>query len=54
MMRDPRSDAGFERLLENPSPLRRSPKPMPWGIEQEFDSIPPITIEEAYEVADVY
>jgi len=46
------SDAGLERLLEIMRRLRDPETGCPWDIEQDFDSIAPYTIEEAYEVAD--
>ncbi|MFG6528767.1 MULTISPECIES: nucleoside triphosphate pyrophosphohydrolase [unclassified Sulfitobacter] len=46
------SDAGIERLLEIMRRLRDPGTGCPWDIEQDFDSIAPYTIEEAYEVAD--
>ncbi|WP_339820364.1 nucleoside triphosphate pyrophosphohydrolase [Sulfitobacter dubius] len=46
------SDAGIERLLEIMRRLRDPDTGCPWDIEQDFDSIVPYTIEEAYEVAD--
>jgi len=46
------SDAGIERLLEIMRRLRDPDTGCPWDIEQDFDSIAPYTIEEAYEVAD--
>ena len=45
-------DAGIERLLEIMRRLRDPQTGCPWDIEQDFDSIAPYTIEEAYEVAD--
>ncbi len=45
-------DAGIERLLEIMRRLRDPDTGCPWDIEQNFDSIAPYTIEEAYEVAD--
>lgn len=45
-------DAGIERLLEIMRRLRDPETGCPWDIEQDFDSIAPYTIEEAYEVAD--
>jgi len=45
-------DAGIERLLEIMRRLRDPKTGCPWDIEQDFDSIAPYTIEEAYEVAD--
>lgn len=46
------TDAGIERLLEIMRRLRDPKTGCPWDIEQDFDSIAPYTIEEAYEVAD--
>ncbi len=46
------SDAGIERLLEIMRRLRDPKSGCPWDIEQDFGSIAPYTIEEAYEVAD--
>lgn len=45
-------NAGIERLLEIMRRLRHPDTGCPWDIEQDFDSIAPYTIEEAYEVAD--
>lgn len=50
LVHDP--DAGIERLLEIMRRLRDPDHGCPWDIEQDFDSIAPYTIEEAYEVAD--
>ncbi len=50
LIRDP--DAGIERLLEIMRRLRDPQSGCPWDIEQDFASIAPYTIEEAYEVAD--
>lgn len=44
--------AGIERLLEIMRRLRNPEGGCPWDIEQDFASIAPYTIEEAYEVAD--
>jgi ATP diphosphatase len=44
--------AGIERLLEIMRRLRDPETGCPWDIEQDFSSIAPYTIEEAYEVAD--
>lgn len=44
--------AGIERLLEIMRALRHPQQGCPWDIEQDFASIAPYTIEEAYEVAD--
>lgn len=46
------TEAGIERLLEIMRRLRDPDTGCPWDIEQDFDSIAPYTIEEAYEVAD--
>ncbi len=46
------SDAGIERLLEIMRHLRDPKSGCPWDIEQDFGTIAPYTIEEAYEVAD--
>ncbi len=45
-------DGGMDRLLEIMRRLRDPQTGCPWDIEQDFDSIAPYTIEEAYEVAD--
>ncbi|MDF1726650.1 MAG: nucleoside triphosphate pyrophosphohydrolase [Sulfitobacter sp.] len=45
-------EAGIERLIEIMRRLRDPETGCPWDIEQDFDSIAPYTIEEAYEVAD--
>ena len=50
LIHDP--DAGIERLLEIMRRLRDPETGCPWDIEQDFASIAPYTIEEAYEVAD--
>lgn len=44
--------AGIERLLEIMRQLRDPQAGCPWDIEQDFQTIAPYTIEEAYEVAD--
>ena len=44
--------AGIERLLEIMRHLRDPDRGCPWDIEQDFSTIAPYTIEEAYEVAD--
>ncbi len=44
--------AGLPRLLEIMRRLRDPETGCPWDIEQDFASIAPYTIEEAYEVAD--
>ena len=43
---------GLPRLLEIMRRLRDPDSGCPWDIEQDFASIAPYTIEEAYEVAD--
>lgn len=43
---------GMPRLLEIMRRLRDPESGCPWDIEQDFDTIAPYTIEEAYEVAD--
>lgn len=54
MTRDPIFDVpdGMPRLLEVMRRLRDPNTGCPWDIEQDFQSIAPYTIEEAYEVAD--
>lgn len=43
---------GIDRLLEIMRRLRDPQTGCPWDLEQDFASIAPYTIEEAYEVAD--
>jgi ATP diphosphatase len=50
LIHDP--DAGIERLIEIMRRLRDPETGCPWDIEQDFHTIAPYTIEEAYEVAD--
>ncbi len=50
LINDP--DGGMPRLLEIMRRLRDPETGCPWDIEQDFASIAPYTIEEAYEVAD--
>ena len=50
LIHDPKG--GMPRLLEIMRALRDPVKGCPWDIEQDFASIAPYTIEEAYEVAD--
>ncbi len=45
-------EGGMPRLLEIMRRLRDPETGCPWDIEQDFASIAPYTIEEAYEVAD--
>jgi len=44
--------SGIERLLHVMARLRDPDGGCPWDLEQDFSSIAPYTIEEAYEVAD--
>ena len=46
------ANGGMPRLLEIMRRLRDPETGCPWDIEQDFASIAPYTIEEAYEVAD--
>ena len=50
LIHDP--DGGMPRLLEIMRRLRDPETGCPWDIEQDFGTIAPYTIEEAYEVAD--
>ena len=50
LIRDP--SGGLPRLLEIMRALRDPETGCPWDIAQDFASITPYTIEEAYEVAD--
>lgn len=50
LVHDP--NGGLPRLLEIMHRLRDPNTGCPWDIEQDFASIAPYTIEEAYEVAD--
>ncbi|MEJ1992204.1 MAG: nucleoside triphosphate pyrophosphohydrolase [Maritimibacter sp.] len=45
-------EGGIERLVEIMRRLRDPAGGCPWDIEQDFATIAPYTIEEAYEVAD--
>jgi ATP diphosphatase len=47
---DPSRDIG--RLLEIMAALRTPETGCPWGLAQNFSTIAPYTLEEAYEVAD--
>jgi nucleoside triphosphate diphosphatase len=46
------AEAELRRLLDIMAALRDPATGCPWDREQDFDSIAPYTIEEAYEVAD--
>lgn len=46
------TDRPMDRLLEIMARLRDPDGGCPWDLEQDFASIAPYTIEEAYEVAD--
>ncbi|OYX41864.1 MAG: nucleoside triphosphate pyrophosphohydrolase [Rhodobacterales bacterium 32-67-9] len=50
MIHDP--EGGIDRLVEIMARLRDPATGCPWDIEQDFATIAPYTIEEAYEVAD--
>lgn len=50
LVHDP--EGGLPRLVEVMARLRDPETGCPWDIEQDFASIAPYTIEEAYEVAD--
>ncbi|MDW4548671.1 nucleoside triphosphate pyrophosphohydrolase [Defluviimonas sp. D31] len=50
LIHDP--EGGLPRLLEIMARLRDPATGCPWDIEQDFATIAPYTIEEAYEVAD--
>ena len=50
LIHDPQG--GMSRLIEIMRRLRDPQTGCPWDIEQDFASIAPYTIEEAYEVAD--
>ncbi len=49
---DRNAEGGMPRLLEIMRRLRDPDSGCPWDIEQDFETIAPYTIEEAYEVAD--
>ncbi|MFD1882299.1 nucleoside triphosphate pyrophosphohydrolase [Paracoccus pacificus] len=51
-MARPDETAELERLLNIMAALRDPETGCPWDIEQDFATIAPYTIEEAYEVAD--
>ena len=44
--------SSIEKLLELMAGLRHPQSGCPWDVQQDFASISPYTIEEAYEVAD--
>jgi ATP diphosphatase len=46
------AQSGIERLLQVMARLRDPDGGCPWDLEQDFSTIAPYTIEEAYEVAD--
>jgi ATP diphosphatase len=48
----PMPDASISRLLEIMAALRTPVTGCPWDLQQDFASIAPYTIEEAYEVVD--
>lgn len=50
LIHDP--EGGMPRLLEIMRRLRDPETGCPWDIEQNFETIAPYTVEEAYEVAD--
>jgi ATP diphosphatase len=51
-MNDAKNSGDIQRLLDIMSRLRDREHGCPWDIEQDFSTIAPYTIEEAYEVAD--
>lgn len=51
-MKNPAAFPQVERLLEIMAQLRDPEAGCPWDLKQDFSSIVPYTIEEAYEVAD--
>ncbi|MCZ6448402.1 MAG: nucleoside triphosphate pyrophosphohydrolase [Alphaproteobacteria bacterium] len=46
------TQSAIERLIDVMARLRDPERGCPWDIEQNFETIAPYTIEEAYEVAD--
>jgi ATP diphosphatase len=50
LVHDP--EGGIDRLVEIMARLRDRETGCPWDLEQDFATIAPYTIEEAYEVAD--
>src|SRR3990170_2003475 len=51
-MNDEKNGGDIQRLRDIMSRLRDREHGCPWDIEQDFSTIAPYTIEEAYEVAD--
>jgi ATP diphosphatase len=51
-MRPPKPSRDIKRLLEIMAALRTPKTGCPWDLEQNFATISPYTLEEAYEVAD--
>ncbi len=51
-MIDPKDYAAIESLLKVMAQLRNPDGGCPWDLEQDFSTIAPYTLEEAYEVAD--
>ena len=49
---DPEKLNQLERIIEIMRQLRDPETGCPWDVEQDFSTIAPYTIEEAYEVAD--
>ncbi|MEQ9573726.1 MAG: MazG nucleotide pyrophosphohydrolase domain-containing protein, partial [Nitratireductor sp.] len=47
-----RPSKDISRLIEIMAALRTPDTGCPWDIEQDFSTIAPYTLEEAYEVAD--
>jgi len=53
LTKDDRNESGdIARLLEIMAKLRNPDGGCPWDLEQNFRTIAPYTVEEAYEVAD--
>ncbi|HLZ67027.1 MAG TPA: nucleoside triphosphate pyrophosphohydrolase [Aliidongia sp.] len=52
MPTSPPSGKGIDRLIAIMAQLRSKEGGCPWDLEQDFATIAPYTIEEAYEVAD--
>ena len=46
------NESDIQRLLDIMARLRDPERGCPWDLEQDFSTIAPYTIEEAYEVAD--